>query len=175
MNLEHTNNEGFSGELHHPDELSDAQRSLRTLSPVFARSENPISSLSLLRPGESCSHALPETHSEDVGSSRLSARLNLQLGQGNTGTPENLYPLYGAASTAHLQCGGNPTLHHWWTLPRYTERNRRLRNDASESYRDSAEKARNASTRLSMNGKTHMILTSFPFVLRLSKDERKVF
>jgi hypothetical protein len=33
----------------------------------------------------------------------------------------------------------------------------------------------NASTKLSMNGKNHMILTSLPFVLRLSKDERKVF
>jgi hypothetical protein len=33
----------------------------------------------------------------------------------------------------------------------------------------------NASTKLSMNGKTHMILTSLPFVLSLSKDERKVF
>jgi hypothetical protein len=30
----------------------------------------------------------------------------------------------------------------------------------------------NTSTKLSMNGKTHMILTSLPFVL---KDERKVF
>ena len=33
----------------------------------------------------------------------------------------------------------------------------------------------NASTRLSMNGKPPMISTAPPFVLRLSKDERKVF
>jgi len=33
----------------------------------------------------------------------------------------------------------------------------------------------NASTRLSMNGKSPMISTAPPFVLRLSKDERKVF
>jgi hypothetical protein len=34
---------------------------------------------------------------------------------------------------------------------------------------------RNASTGLSMNGKTPMISTTPPFVLRLSKDERRVF
>jgi len=33
----------------------------------------------------------------------------------------------------------------------------------------------NASTRLSMNGKSPMISNPPPFVLRLSKDERKVF
>jgi len=33
----------------------------------------------------------------------------------------------------------------------------------------------NASTRLSMNGKSPMISHAPPFVLRLSKDERKVF
>jgi len=33
----------------------------------------------------------------------------------------------------------------------------------------------NASTRLSMNGKPPMISTAPPFVLRLSKDERKAF
>jgi hypothetical protein len=33
----------------------------------------------------------------------------------------------------------------------------------------------NASTRLSMNGKPPMISTAPPFVLRLSKDERRVF
>ena len=33
----------------------------------------------------------------------------------------------------------------------------------------------NASTRLSMNGKSPMISTDPPFVLRLSKDERRVF
>ena len=33
----------------------------------------------------------------------------------------------------------------------------------------------NASTRLSMNGKSPMISTAPPFVLRFSKDERKVF
>jgi hypothetical protein len=33
----------------------------------------------------------------------------------------------------------------------------------------------NASTRLSMNGKSPMISTAPPFVLRLSKDERMVF
>ena len=33
----------------------------------------------------------------------------------------------------------------------------------------------NASTRLSMNGNFRMISTAAPFVLRLSKDERKVF
>jgi len=33
----------------------------------------------------------------------------------------------------------------------------------------------NASTRLSMNGKSPMISTAPPFVLRLSKDERRVF
>jgi hypothetical protein len=33
----------------------------------------------------------------------------------------------------------------------------------------------NASTRLSMNGKSSIISTALPFVLRLSKDERRVF
>ena len=33
----------------------------------------------------------------------------------------------------------------------------------------------NASTRLSMNGNSPMISTAPPFVLRLSKDERRVF
>ena len=33
----------------------------------------------------------------------------------------------------------------------------------------------NASTRLSMNGKSPMISHAPPFVLRLSKDERRVF
>jgi hypothetical protein len=33
----------------------------------------------------------------------------------------------------------------------------------------------NASTKLSMNGKSPMILEAPPFVLRLSKDERRVF
>jgi len=33
----------------------------------------------------------------------------------------------------------------------------------------------NASTKLSMNGKSPMISTAPPFVLRLSKDERRVF
>ncbi len=33
----------------------------------------------------------------------------------------------------------------------------------------------NASTRLSMNGKSPMISTAPPFVLRFSKDERRVF
>ena len=139
MNVEYTNNGGFSGELHHPNELSDAQGLPRTLSPVFARSKNAVSSLPLLRAGENCSRTLPKIHPEGVGSPRLSARLDLQLRQRNTGMPENLHSLYGEESAAHLQPGGNPALHHWWTLPRYTERNRRLRDDASESYRDSAE------------------------------------
>jgi hypothetical protein len=34
---------------------------------------------------------------------------------------------------------------------------------------------KNASTRLSMNGKSPKILTTPPFVLRFSKDERRVF
>jgi hypothetical protein len=138
MKVECTNNGGFTGELHRPNELSDAQGSPATLSPVFARSKNAVSSLPLLRAGESCSRTLPEINSEGVGASRLSARLNLQLGQGNTGMPENLHPLYGEASTAHLQPGGNPALHRWWTLQRYTERNRRLSNYSSEysCYRD---------------------------------------
>ena len=33
----------------------------------------------------------------------------------------------------------------------------------------------NASTKLSMNGKPPVISTALPFVLRLSKDERRVF
>jgi hypothetical protein len=40
---------------------------------------------------------------------------------------------------------------------------------------DSAEKPRNASTMLSMNGKSPTISTAPPFVLRLSKGERRVF
>ena len=134
MDLECTNNGGFSGELHHPIELSDAQGSPRTLSPVFARSKNPVSSLPLLRAGESCSRTLPEIHPEGVGSARLSARLDLQLRQRNTGMPENLHSLYGEESAAHLQPGGNPALHHWWTLPRYPERNRRLRSYSSKCF-----------------------------------------
>ena len=134
MNVECTNIGGLSGELHHANELSNREKLPRTLSRVFARGENTISSFPLLRCGESGPRALPETHSEGVGSSRLSARLNLQLGQGNTGMPENLHPLYGEASTAHLQPGGNPALHHWWTLPRYTERNRRLRSYSSKMF-----------------------------------------
>jgi hypothetical protein len=141
MNAECTNNGSFSGELHHPNELSDAQGSGGTLSPVFARSEKPLPSLSLLRPSEGGSRALPETHSEGVGSARLSARLDLQLRQRNTGMPQNLRSLYGENSAAHLQPGGNPALHHWWTLPRYTERNRRLKEEASKSYRAPAEES----------------------------------
>jgi hypothetical protein len=175
MNVECTNNGGFSGELHHPNELSDAQGSPGTLSRVFARSKNPVSSLPLLRAGESCSRTLPEIHPEGVGSARLFARLDLQLRQRNTGMQENLHPLYGEDSAAYLQPGGNSALHHWGTLPCYTERNRRLRSYSSESYKESAENPMNASIKLSMNGKTHMILTSLPFVLRLSKDERKIF
>jgi hypothetical protein len=34
---------------------------------------------------------------------------------------------------------------------------------------------KNASTKLSMNGKSPMISNALPFVLRLSKDERRVF
>jgi hypothetical protein len=34
---------------------------------------------------------------------------------------------------------------------------------------------KNASTRLSMNGKSPMISAAPPFVLRLSKDERRIF
>jgi hypothetical protein len=132
MDMKCTNNGSFAGELHQPNELSDAEKLPRTLSRVFARGENTISSLPLLRSGESGPRALPETHSESVGSSRLSARLDLQLGQRNTGMPENLHPFYGEASAAHLQPGGNPALHHWWTLPSYTEGNRRLKNYSSE-------------------------------------------
>lgn len=33
----------------------------------------------------------------------------------------------------------------------------------------------NASTRLSMNGKSSFVATAPPFVLRVSKDERRVF
>jgi hypothetical protein len=140
MNVEYTNNGGFSGELHHPNELSDAQGLPRTLSPVFARSKNAVSSLPLLRAGESCSRTLPKIHPEGVGSARLSARLDLQLRQRNPGMQENLHPLYGEDSAAHLQPGGNPALHYWWTLPGYTERNRRLNEEASKSYRAPAEK-----------------------------------
>ena len=132
MNVECTNNGSFCGELHQANELSDAPGLPRRLSPVFTRSKNTVSSLSLLRPGESCSRALPEIDSEGAGSSRPSARLNLQLRQRNTGTPEDLHPLYGKASPAHLQPGGDPALYHWWTLPRYAERNRGLRNYSSE-------------------------------------------
>ena len=116
MNLEHQNNGSFSGELHHPHELSDAQGLPRTLFRVFERSENPISSLSLLRPGEGSSRALPEAHSKGFGFSRPPARLDLQLGQRNTRTTENLHPLYGAATATHLQPGGKSALYHWWTL-----------------------------------------------------------
>jgi hypothetical protein len=35
--------------------------------------------------------------------------------------------------------------------------------------------SKNASTRLSMNGKSPLISTAPPFVLRLSKDERRIF
>jgi hypothetical protein len=134
MNVECTTNGSFSGELYHPNELSDAQGLPRTLFPVFERSKNTISSLSLLQPGESGSRALPEIDSEGVGASRLSARLDLQLRQGKTGTPKNLHSLYGEDSAAHLQPGGNPALYYWWTLPRHTQRNRRLNEDVSESY-----------------------------------------
>jgi hypothetical protein len=40
---------------------------------------------------------------------------------------------------------------------------------------DSAEKRSACFDKLSMNGKSPMISTAPPFVLRLSKDERKVF
>jgi hypothetical protein len=134
MNVEYTNDGGFSGELHRPNELSDAQESPGTLSPVFARSKNAVSSLSFLQAGESCSRTLPAIHSEGVGSARLFARLDLQLRQRNTGMQENLHSLYGEESAAHLQPGGKPALHHWWTLPRYTERNRGLSNYSSKIF-----------------------------------------
>jgi len=47
---------------------------------------------------------------------------------------ENLHPLYGEDSAAYLQPGGNPALHHWGTLPGYTERNRRLSNYSSKYF-----------------------------------------
>jgi hypothetical protein len=43
------------------------------------------------------------------------------------------------------------------------------------SHDDSAEKPRNASTKLSMNGKPPIVSTAPPFVLRLSKDEGVFF
>ena len=183
MNQQCTNNKGFSGELHQPNELSDAPGLPRRLSRVFARRKNTVSSLSLLRAGASCSRALPETDSEGVSSSRPSARFDLQLRQRNTGTPENLHPLYGKAAAAHLQRGGDPALYRRRTLPGDAERNRRLNEEASKSYRVSTEEFYECFDKLSTNGKTHMILTSLPFVpsinsglaLRLSKDERKVF
>src|SRR4030095_11620231 len=131
MNVECTTNGSFSGELYHPNELSDAQGLPRTLFPVFERSKNTISSLSLLQAGESGSHALPEIESEGVGASRLSARLDLQLRQGKTGTPKNLHSLYGEDSAAHLQPRGKSALYHCGTLPQYTEGNRRVQNHAS--------------------------------------------
>jgi hypothetical protein len=139
MNVECTNNGSFSGELHHRNELSDTQGWPGTLSPVFARSENSISALSLLRPGKSCSRALPKIDSECVGSSWSSARLDLHLGQGDTRTQENLHPLYGEPSAAYLQPRGDTALHYWWTLPRYTEGNRRLNDRASKTYRAPVE------------------------------------
>ena len=48
-----------------------------------------------------------------------------------------------------------------------------VRKDCKEC--DSAENPMNASTKLSMNGKSPTISTAPPFVLRLSKDERRVF
>jgi hypothetical protein len=127
MKVECTTNGSFSGELHHRNELSDAQGFPRALSRVFERSNNTLSSFSLFRRRESCSRALPEIDSEGFGASRLSARINLQLRQGDKGMPENLHTFYGEATTAHLQPEGNPALYHWRTLPRYTERNRRLK------------------------------------------------
>jgi hypothetical protein len=51
----------------------------------------------------------------------------------------------------------------------------RLEKFGSNLFIDSAEKPRNASTRLSMNGKSPTISTAPPFVLRPSKDERRFF
>ena len=42
-------------------------------------------------------------------------------------------------------------------------------------YVDSAENPAERFDKLSMNGKSQMIMTAPPFVLRLSKDERRVF
>src|SRR5262245_31391339 len=133
MNVEHTNDRSPSGELHQPNDLFDAALP-RTFSRVFERSEKPISCFSPLRSSESSSRSVPQINSEGAGASRPSARPNLQLRQRNTRVPENLHPLYGKASAAHLQLGGYPALHRWWTLSGYAERNRRLRNQSSQCF-----------------------------------------
>jgi hypothetical protein len=47
--------------------------------------------------------------------------------------------------------------------------------EVRELYEILLKNLKNASTRLSMNGKSPKILTTPPFVLRFSKDERRVF
>jgi hypothetical protein len=175
MNQQWTNNEGFSGELHQPNELSDAPELPRRLSRLSAPGKNTVPPFPLLRAAASCSRALSEIDSKGAGSSRPPARLNLQLGQRNTRTPENLHPLHGKSAAPHLQPGRDPALYCRRTLPGYAERNRRLKEDASKSYEASTEVSYVCFNKTSMNGKTQLILLSLPFVLKLSNDKRKVF
>lgn len=134
MNSERAETRNDASELHRHDGNHNVPARAERSCKTFARGQKQISSLSLFRPRESRSRALPEIDSEGVSSSRLSARPDLQLRQRNTGMPENLRSLYGEDSAAHLQRGGNPALHHWWTLPRYTERNRRLSSYSSKCF-----------------------------------------
>jgi hypothetical protein len=113
-------------ELRKDDNLSRAGRRAEGLRGAFGPSPIAVLSLPLLSPSRGDLEALPPPDTESAGSTRAFAGLDLQLQQRNTGMPENLHPLYGEAPAAHLQSGGNPTIHRWGKLPSNTTGNRRI-------------------------------------------------
>jgi hypothetical protein len=113
-------------ELHKDENLSRAGRRAEWLRGTFGPSPIAVLSLPLLSPSRGDLEALPPPDTESPGSTRTFAGLDLQLQQRNTGMPENLHPLYGEAPAAHLQSGGNPTVHRWGKLPSNTTGNRRI-------------------------------------------------
>jgi hypothetical protein len=127
----------FLSELHHHRvSWADTCGKVSRFGPVFEQSEKPVSCLSSISRLDLNPSPMSPRRTEDAGSLRSPAWVDLQLGQRTTGTPADLHPLYGETSPAHLQSRGNATLHYWWTLPRYTQRNRRVREEASKSYKD---------------------------------------
>jgi hypothetical protein len=113
-------------ELHKDENLSRAERRAEGLRGAFGPSPIAVLSLPLLSPSRGVLEALPPPDTESAGSTRAFAGLDLQLQQRNTGTPQNLHPLYGEAPAAHLQSGGDPTIHRWGKLPSNTTGNRRI-------------------------------------------------
>jgi hypothetical protein len=127
----------FLSELHHHRvSWTDTCGTLSRFRAAFERCEKPVSYLSSISRRDLNPDAMSPRRTEDASSLRSSARLDLQLRQRNAGMPENVHSFYGQTSAAHLQPRGNAALYYWWTLPHYTQRNRRLKDGASKFYTD---------------------------------------